>query len=58
MSETRAPIIFALLMLLFFVSTSAGFADVSSIQEQLRGIQFKLIREKIKLLQEGIIEAG
>ena len=56
--ENRAPILFALLMLLFFVSTSAGFANVSGIQEQLRGIQLKLIREKIKLLQEGIIKAG
>lgn len=55
MSKNRAPILFALLFLLFFVSTSAGFADVSSIQEQLREIQLKLIREKVKLLQEGIL---
>ena len=58
MSETRAPIIFALLALLFFVSTSAGFANVSGIQEQLRSIQLKLIREKLKLLQESIIKVG
>ena len=58
MNETRVPIIFALLMLLFFVSTSAGFANISGIQEQLRTIQLTLIREKLKLLQEGIIEAG
>ena len=48
--ENRAPILFALLLLLFFVSTSAGFASVSSIQEQLRAIQLKLIAEKVKLL--------
>lgn len=56
--ENRAPILFALLMLLFFVSTSAGFANVSGIQEQLRSIQLKLIREKLKLLQESIIQVG
>lgn len=58
MDNTRAPIIFALLLLLFFVSTSAGFANVSGIQEQLRSIQLKLIREKLKLLQESILQAG
>jgi len=54
----RAPIIFSLLMLFFFVSTSAGFADLSGVQEQLRSIQLKLIREKLKILQENILEAG
>lgn len=56
--ENRAPILFALLLLLFFVSTSAGFASVSSIQEQLRAIQLKLIAEKVKLLQQDIIKVG
>jgi len=56
--ENRAPILFALIALTFFVSTSAGFANVSGIQEQLRSIQLKLIREKLKLLQESIIKVG
>lgn len=58
MMESRVPIIFSLLMLLFFVSTSAGFANISGIQDQLRSAQLTLIREKLKLLQEGIINAG
>lgn len=44
-------LLFSLLLLLFFLSTSAEFADISSIQKQLRVIQLKLIGEKIKLIQ-------
>ena len=53
--ENRAPLLFALLLLLFFVSTSAGLADISAIQDQLRSAQLKLIGEKLKLLQEGVL---
>lgn len=55
MTNNRAPLILALLLLLFFVSTSAGFADVSSVQEQLRAIQLKIIGEKLKMLQQGVL---
>ena len=55
MENNRAPILFALLLLLFFVSTSAGFADISSVQEQLRLIQLKVIGEKLKVLQKGVL---
>lgn len=58
MFENRAPIVVALLLLFFFVSTSAGFATVSGVQDQLRTIQLKLIQEKVKLLQQGIVDAG
>lgn len=58
MFENRVPIVVALLLLFFFVSTSAGFASVSGVQDQLRSIQLKLIQEKIKVLQQGIIDAG
>lgn len=54
----RLALIISLLLLIFFVGTSSGFADLSSIQEKLREIQVKLIGEKIKLIQEQIIEAG
>lgn len=58
MFENRAPIVVALLALFFLVSTSAGFANISGVQDSLRSIQLKLIQEKIKLLQQGIIDAG
>lgn len=58
MFENRAPIVVALLLLFFLVSTSAGFANVSGVQDALRSVQLKLIQEKIKLLQQGIIDAG
>lgn len=58
MFENRAPIVVALLLLFFLVSTSAGFAAISGVQDQLRAIQLKLIQEKIKVLQQGIIDAG
>lgn len=53
--ENRAPLLFALLLLLFFVSTSAGLADVSAIQDKLRSLQLKIISEKLKLIQEGVL---
>ncbi|MFY9463108.1 MAG: hypothetical protein WAP52_02900 [Candidatus Sungiibacteriota bacterium] len=60
MTENRAPLLFALLLLLFFVSTSAGFADLSAIQNQIQVIQLKVIGEKLKAIQQGIlgIDAG
>ena len=58
MFENRAPIVIALLLLFFLVSTSAGFANISAVQDSLRSVQLKLIQEKIKLLQQGIIDAG
>ena len=58
MFENRAPIVVALLLLFVLVSTSAGFANISGIQDTLRSVQLKLIQEKIKLLQKGIIDAG
>jgi len=53
--ENRAPLLFALLLLLFFVSTSAGFADLSAIQNQLQVIQLKIIGEKLKAIQQGVL---
>ena len=53
--NNRTSLLFALLLLLFLVSTSAGFANVSSIQDQLRGLQLKIIGEKLKLIQDGIL---
>lgn len=53
--ENRAPLLFALLLLLFFVSTSAGLADISAIQDQLRSVQLKIIAEKLKILQKGVL---
>ena len=53
--ENRAPLLFALLLLLFFVSTSAGFADLSAIQNQLQSIQLKIIGEKLKAIQQGVL---
>ena len=58
MNPNKPALIFALLFLLFFVSTSNGFANVTAIQEKLRDIQVKLIGEKIKLLQERIYEVS
>ena len=55
MTENRAPLLFALLLLLFFVSTSVGFADISSIQNQLQSAQLKLIGEKLKAIQQRIL---
>jgi hypothetical protein len=60
MTENRAPLLFALLLLLLFVSTSAGFADVSAIRNQINSIQLKIIGEKLKALQQSVlgVDAG
>lgn len=58
MNNTRLHLVLALLFLLFFVSTSSGLANVSAVQEQLRGLQLKLIKERLKLVQEQILEAS
>lgn len=52
----RALTIVAVLFLAFFVSTSEGFANLSSIQEQLRTIQVKIIKERIKQIQDQIVQ--
>ncbi len=49
-------LVIALLLLFFFVATSASFADLTAVQGQLRDLQLKLIGEKIKLIQEKIYE--
>lgn len=54
----RTTLIVAILLLLFFVSTSSGFANISAIQEKLREIQLKLIKERVKLLQEETSKVG
>lgn len=51
-------LIIALLLLFFFVATSASFADLTTVQGQLRDLQLKLIKEKIKSIQERIYEIG
>ncbi|MEK7082218.1 MAG: hypothetical protein AAB915_00885 [Patescibacteria group bacterium] len=58
MNLNRAALIVSFLLLIFFVSTSAGFASVSSVQDQLRALQLKLVGEKIKQLQEAILNVG
>ena len=58
MNFNRPVLVLSLLLLFFFVSTSEGFANVSAIQEKLRDIQIKLIRERIKIIQEQIFEVG
>lgn len=60
MTENRAPLLFALLLLLFFVSTSLGFADISAIKNQIQSLQLKIIGEKLKALQQGVlgVDAG
>lgn len=54
MNVNRPILVSALLLLAFFVSTSAGFANLSSIQEKLRETQLKLIKAKIQFLQDQI----
>lgn len=51
-------LVIALLLLFFFVATSASFADLTTVQGQLRDLQLKLIKEKIKSIQEKIYEIG
>lgn len=55
MTENRAPLLFALLLLLFFVSTSAGFANLLAIQSEVDVIQLKVIGEKLKAIQQKIL---
>lgn len=54
----RPQIVIALLLLFFLLSTSAGFANISAIQEQLRTIQLKLIKERLKLIQEQVLKVN
>lgn len=58
MNFNRTALLFSLLIVIFFVSTSAGFANVSAVQDQLRALQLKLVGEKIKQLQEAILKVG
>lgn len=58
MNLNRAALLSSLLLLIFFVSTSAGFASVSAVQDQLRALQLKLIGQKIKQLQESVLSVG
>ena len=58
MNLNRAALLFSLLLLIFFVSTSASFANVSAVQDKLRALQLKLVGEKIKQLQEAILKVG
>lgn len=58
MNLNRPVLVLSLLLLFLFLSTSDGFANVSIIQEKLRDIQLKLIREQIKLIQERTFDVG
>ena len=58
----RIVLVIAALFLLFLVSTSSQFANISSVQEQLREAQLKLqlsiIGEKVKTLQGEVLKVG
>lgn len=56
MDYQRATILVAVLLLGLFLGTSSGFASLSIIQDQLRSIQLKLIHERLKLIQEKVLE--
>lgn len=58
MFENRAPIVVSLLLLFLLVSTSAGFANISGVQDRLRALQLKVLQEKARLIQQSIIDAG
>ena len=58
MNFNRLALVVSFLLLLFFVSTSSGMADVSAIQDQLRGLQLKLVGQKIKQFQDQILQLG
>lgn len=58
MNLNRSALLVSVLALLFLVSTSAGFASVSAVQDQLRALQLKVIGQKIKQLEENILAAG
>ena len=55
MNLNRLALLLSLLVLIFFVSTSSGLADISSAQEQLRALQLKLVGQKIKQLQDAVL---
>lgn len=58
----RTVLVIAALFLLFLVSTSAQFASISSVQEQLREaqlkLQLKIIGEKVLTLQGEVLKVG
>ncbi len=56
--DNRRAFVISVLLLLFFVSTSGGVASISSVQEQLRDVQLKLVRERAKLIQEDILKVS
>lgn len=56
MNFNRAALLFSLLVLVFFVSTSAGLANLSAAQDQLRAIQLKLVGQKVRQLQDDILQ--
>ena len=58
MNNTRLHLVLAFLLLFFFVATSAGFANVSGVQEQLRDLQLKLVKERLKQVQEQILQVS
>ena len=58
MNLNRIAVLLALLVLLFFVTTSTGLADLSAIQEQLRALQLKLIKEKVRDLNSQVQQAA
>ena len=47
-----------LLLFLFFLVSGNSFANFSSIQEQLKDIQVKIIKEKLKQLREQVLNIG
>ncbi len=58
MNFNRLALVISFLLLLFFVSTSSGMADVSAIQDQLRALQLKLVGQKVKQFQDQILQLG
>ena len=58
MNFNRVAFILSFLILIFFVSTSSGFADISAVQDRLRVLQLQLVGQKIKQLQDQILQVG
>ena len=58
MNFNRIALLVSLLLLIFFVFTSAGLADISAVQDQLRALQLKLVGQKVKQLQDQILQVG
>jgi len=56
MNFNRAALLLSLLVLLFFVSTSSGLADLSAAQDALRALQLKLVGQKVRQLQDDILQ--